>query len=182
MILNLQKHEKIWSESPLRFVVVKSTGRISSPNCSKTLALPFLHNQTSYRRFKDSFELVGIRATDFTSSITPWNVVFAVQIAFEERLFCRSYRSVWPPNGASEAESPEVNVVEHVNRSQHAKIFWVQILSFWFIVIFVLRSHLPSNRASQGWTEHRYELNGPLTTSFRKGISPGNDFFLTRSP
>ena len=150
LVLNLQKHEKIWSEGLLRFVLVKSTVRISSPNCSKTLETSFLRNQTSYRGFKDSFELVGIRATDFTSDITPWNVVFGVQIAFEERLFCRSCRSVWPPNGASEAKSPEVKFVESTNRSQHAKIFRVQVLSFWVNVIYVLRSHLPCNPAWQG--------------------------------
>jgi hypothetical protein len=36
-------------------------------------------------------------------------------------------RSLLPPNGASEAKSPEVNVVELANRSQHAKIFQVQV-------------------------------------------------------
>ncbi len=37
---------------------------------------------------------------------------------------------------------------------------------------------MPSNRASQGSTEHRHELKGPMATSFRKGISPGNDSFF----
>jgi hypothetical protein len=40
-------------------------------------------------------------------------------------------------------------------------------------------SHLPSNRASQGQTEHMHELRGPLATCFRKGISPGNALFST---
>ena len=46
----------------------------------------------------------------------------------------------------------------------------------------IIRSLLPSNRASQGWTEHRHELKGPLATSFRKGISPGNDSFFDQIP
>ena len=73
---------------------------------------------------------MGIRATDFVSGISPSNVVFGDQIAFEDRSFYWSCWSFLPPNGASEAKSPEVNVVEHANRSQHAKIFRVQILSF----------------------------------------------------
>ena len=117
---------------------------------------------------------MGIRATDFASGISPSNVVFGDQIAFEDKSFWRSYRSFWPLNSASEAKSPEVNVVEHANRSQHAKIFWVQVLSFWVIVIYILRSNLPTNYACQGLTEHKNELIGPLATSFRKGISSEN--------
>ncbi len=116
----------------------------------------------------------GIRATYFASGISPSNVVFGDQIAFEDRSFYWSCWSFLPPNGASEAKSPEVNVVEHANRSQHAKIFRVQVLSFWVIVICILRSNLPYNHACQGLTEHMHELKGPLATSFRKGISSGN--------
>jgi hypothetical protein len=133
-----------------------------------------LDNRTSYRGFKGSFELVGIRATDFASGFSPSNVVFGDQIAFEDRSFYWSCWSFLPPNGASEAKSPEVNVLEHANRSQHAKIFWVQVFSFGVIVIYILRSNLPTNYACQGLTEHKHELKGPLATSFRKGISSEN--------
>jgi hypothetical protein len=141
---------KFGLKSLVRFILVKSTCRISSSNCAKMRKTTFLKNQTSYREFEGSFELVGIRATDFASGISPSNVVFGDQIAFEDRSFCRSCRSFWPPNGASEAKSPEVNIVDLANSSQHAKIFWVQVISFWVIVIYVLRSHLPSNYACQG--------------------------------
>jgi hypothetical protein len=74
-------------KSVVRFILVKSTCRISSSNCAKMRKTTFLENQTSYRRFEGSFELVGIRATDFASSIYPSNVVFGAQIAFEDRSF-----------------------------------------------------------------------------------------------
>ena len=86
----------------------------------------------------------------FASGISPLNVIFGAQIAFEDRSFCRFCRLFLPPNGASEAKSPEVNVVELANRSQDAKIFRVQVLSFRVIVIYILRSHLQSNHACQG--------------------------------
>ncbi len=113
-------------ESILSFILVKRTCRNLSSNCPKTKKTSVRNNRPSYRGFKGSFELIGIRS------------------------FCRSCRSFLPPNGASEAKSPEVNVVELANRSQHAKLFRVQVLSFWVIVIYILRSHLPSNHAWQG--------------------------------
>ncbi len=70
-------------ESLLRFILVKSTCRILSSKCAKTLNSLVLDNRTSYREFKGSFELVGIRATDFTSCISQSNVVFVDQITFE---------------------------------------------------------------------------------------------------
>ncbi len=56
----------------------------------------------------------------------------------------------WPLNGESEAYRPEVNVVDHAKRSQRTKLFWIQVFSFWVIIIYVFRSHLPYNRANQG--------------------------------
>jgi len=148
--LSIPNDCKFRLENLQSFILVKSTCNILSSNCPKTQKTSVLHNQTSYRRFKGSSELVGIRATDFVYSFSPSNVVFGDQIAFEDKSFWRSYRSFWPLNSASEAKSPEVNVVEHTNKSQHAKLFWVQILIFWFFFIYVLRSYLPSNLASQG--------------------------------
>ncbi len=132
--LSIPKDCKFRVESLLSFILVKSTFNILSLNCSKTQESSVLDNQTSYRGFKGSSELGGIRATDSVSNISPSNVVFGDQITFEDRQFCRSCRSIWPLNGAREAKSPEVNIVEHANRSQHAKIFWVQVLSFWVII------------------------------------------------
>jgi hypothetical protein len=45
----------------------------------------YLEIRKSHREFKDSFELVRIRATAFTSGISPRNVVFGDLIAFEDR-------------------------------------------------------------------------------------------------
>jgi hypothetical protein len=117
-------------ESLLSFILVKCTHRNLSSNCPKPQKTSVLDNRTFYRGFEGSFEIVRIRATDFASGISSSNVVFGDQIAFEDRSFYRSCRSFLPPNSASEAKSPEVNVVEHANRSQHAKIFRVQVLSF----------------------------------------------------
>jgi hypothetical protein len=47
----------------------------------------YLANQKAHRGFKDSFELVGIRATTFTSSIFPRNVVFFGEIVFTDGMY-----------------------------------------------------------------------------------------------
>jgi hypothetical protein len=133
--LSIPNDCKFRLENLQSFILVKSTCNILSSNCPKTQKTSVLHNQMSYRRFKGSSELVGIRATDFVLSFSPSNVVFGDQIAFEDRSFWRSYRSIWPLNSAREAKSLEVNVVEHANRSQHAKLFWVHVLTFWVIII-----------------------------------------------
>ena len=41
-------------------------------------------NQKAHREFKDSFEIVGIRATTFTEDISPRNVVFFRESVFTE--------------------------------------------------------------------------------------------------
>ena len=133
--LSIPNDCKFRLENLQSFILVKSTCNILSSNCPKTQKTSVLHNQTSYRRFKGSSEFVEIRATDFVSDISSSSVVFGDQITFEDRSFCRSCRTLWPLNGAREAKSLEVNVVEHANRSQHAKLFWVHFLTFWVIII-----------------------------------------------
>ena len=47
----------------------------------------YLAKQEAHRRFKDSFELVMIRATMFTEGIFPKNVVFFGEIVFSDGMY-----------------------------------------------------------------------------------------------
>jgi len=53
-------------ESPPRFVLGKNPCRISLSDVIQTGKSSYLANQKTHRKFKDSFEIVGIRATTFT--------------------------------------------------------------------------------------------------------------------
>ena len=44
----------------------------------------YLANQKAHRGLKDSFDIVGIRATTFTLDILPRNVVFFGEIVFTD--------------------------------------------------------------------------------------------------
>jgi hypothetical protein len=46
--------------------------------------LSYLENQTFHRKFKDSFEFVGSRATAFNSVVSPRIVVLFDQIVFKD--------------------------------------------------------------------------------------------------
>jgi hypothetical protein len=87
----------------------------------------YLTNQKAHRGFKDSFELVGIRATAFTKCNSPRNVVFFHQIVFTDGMDV----------GHFDHSTVQVRVkvlilktVEHANRSQHAKVFWITDFNF----------------------------------------------------
>jgi hypothetical protein len=63
---------------------VTTTCRISSPKCLKTAKSSYFKNQRFHRRFKDSFEPIGIRTTAFDSDISPGNVVFSYHMDFTD--------------------------------------------------------------------------------------------------
>ena len=71
-------------ESPPRFVLGKSPCRILFSEVIRTGKSSYLANQKAHRGFKDSFKLVGIRATTFTFGIFPRNVVFFGEIVFTD--------------------------------------------------------------------------------------------------
>ena len=71
-------------ESLPRFVLGKSPCRISLSEVTRTGKSSYLANQKVHREFKDSFELVRIRATTFTLDIFPKNVVFFGEIVFTD--------------------------------------------------------------------------------------------------
>ena len=67
-----------------KFVIGKSPSRISVSEVIRTGKSSYLANQMAHRGFKDSFELVRIRATTFTLDIFPKNVVFFGEIVFTD--------------------------------------------------------------------------------------------------
>jgi hypothetical protein len=71
-------------ESPPRFILGKSPCRISLSEVIRTVKSSYLANQTAHREFKDSFEIVRIRATMFTEDIFPRNVVFFGKSIFSD--------------------------------------------------------------------------------------------------
>jgi len=66
------------------FVLCKSPCTSSLSEVTRRGKSSYLANQKAHRRFKDSFELVGIRATTFTQGISPTNVVFFGEIVFTD--------------------------------------------------------------------------------------------------
>ena len=63
---NLEKRLNIHLKCPPRFVLGKSPSRISMSEVTRTAKSSYLANQKPHREFKDSFEMVRIRATTFT--------------------------------------------------------------------------------------------------------------------
>ena len=86
LFLTLEKDRKISIESPLRFVLVKTTCRISLSNLTQRGKLSYLRCQI--------IEMVSSRASTFCSCISPYNVVLLDQIAATEGMcggdFCWS--------------------------------------------------------------------------------------------
>jgi len=74
-------------ECPPKFILDKSPCRISFSEVIRTGKLSYLENQKAQRGFKDSFELVGIRATMFTEGIFPKNVVFFGESVFTDGMY-----------------------------------------------------------------------------------------------
>jgi len=79
-----RKKIEIHLECPPRVVFGKSPSRISLSEVTRTGKSSYLAIQKAHRRFKDSFRIVGIRATTFTEGISPRNVVFFGEMVFTD--------------------------------------------------------------------------------------------------
>ena len=71
-------------ESLPKFVLGKSFCRIILSEVTRTGKTSYLANQKAHREFKDSFQIVRIRATTFTLGIFPINVVFFGESVFTD--------------------------------------------------------------------------------------------------
>ena len=78
---------QIGLESPHGLVLVKSACSISLSEVTRTGKSSSFANQKAHGKFKNSYELVGTRATTFTEGIFPGNVVFFGDIVFADFMF-----------------------------------------------------------------------------------------------